>query len=293
MVRVAVVMHPLTVPDPTALRSCLAHGCRRQGWPSPRRLQTTPQDPGTRMTARAVDQGVDLVVCCGGDGSVRAVAAALAGTGVPLGVVPTGTGNLLARNLNLPLDLETAVEVALTGRDRRVDVGVAGGERFVVMAGVGFDAAMVADAPPGAQGQAGLAGVRAVRRAAPAGPPDGPEAAGGRRHVAFAAGPWRDRRQRRPVAGRHRSAPGRRSGRRPARRRGPRRTRTVGVVAHRWARAVRRSAPELPARAVPGQPVGDARAEPAAARARRGPRGKVGSLVFEVDPAALVVRVPR
>jgi len=105
-VRVAVIVHPLTLPEPDAVRACLADRCQQQGWAPPRWLPMTPGDPGTGVAARAVAQGVDLVVCCGGDGTVRAVAAALAGTGVPLGVVPTGTGNLLARNLTIPLELE-------------------------------------------------------------------------------------------------------------------------------------------------------------------------------------------
>ena len=145
--RVAVVVHPLTVPDPSALRAALADRFVGRGWAAPLWLETTREDSGTRMTARAVAQGVDLVVCCGGDGSVRAVAAALAGTGVPLGVLPTGTGNLLARNLGIPRDLEAAVDVALGGRERTLDLGAVGDRRFVVMAGVGFDAAMIADAP--------------------------------------------------------------------------------------------------------------------------------------------------
>lgn len=155
--RVAVVVHPLTLSEPDAVRACLADRCQQQGWPSPRWLETTPEDPGTGVTEQALAQGVDLVVCCGGDGSVRAVATALAGSGVPLGVVPTGTGNLLARNLGVPLDLDAAVDVALCGRNRTLDVGVAGGERFVVMAGVGFDAAMIADASPAIKDRLGWA----------------------------------------------------------------------------------------------------------------------------------------
>lgn len=71
----------------------------------------------------------------------------MAGTGVPLCIVPTGTGNLLARNLDIPIEVDDAVSVALTGRDRVLDCGRIGGSCFVVMAGVGLDAAMVRDAP--------------------------------------------------------------------------------------------------------------------------------------------------
>jgi diacylglycerol kinase family enzyme len=70
----------------------------------------------------------------------------VAGTGIPLGVLPCGTGNLLARNLGLPLSLHEALTVALTGTDRRLDVGTANGRPFVVMAGIGFDAQLLAGA---------------------------------------------------------------------------------------------------------------------------------------------------
>jgi diacylglycerol kinase (ATP) len=82
----------------------------------------------------------------GGDGTVMACAAALAGTGVPLAVLPGGTGNLLALNLGIPADLERAVGVALRGARRRIDTGVQGRTRFVVMAGLGFDAALLGGA---------------------------------------------------------------------------------------------------------------------------------------------------
>ncbi|MGO7983801.1 diacylglycerol kinase family protein, partial [Rhizobium johnstonii] len=73
-----------------------------------------------------VAEGADLVLAAGGDGTVRSVAAALRGTGVPLALVPQGTGNLLARNLSLPIgDLVQAVELAFAGATRAIDVGIA------------------------------------------------------------------------------------------------------------------------------------------------------------------------
>ncbi len=101
------------------------------------------------MARDAAAGGAELVVVCGGDGTVRTVCAELAGTGIPVGVVPAGTGNLLARNLALPLYLNGAVEVALNGQDRAIDLvrvsgdGIAEGEHFLVMAGMGFDAAIM------------------------------------------------------------------------------------------------------------------------------------------------------
>lgn len=100
------------------------------------------------MAHNAAVSGAELVIACGGDGTVRTVCEELAGTGIPVGVVPAGTGNLLARNLNLPPYLRAAVDVALNGQDRAIDmVRVTGDEMdeatFMVMAGMGFDAAIM------------------------------------------------------------------------------------------------------------------------------------------------------
>lgn len=135
--------------------------------------ETTPQDAGEQLARAAVTDGATLVLAAGGDGTVQAVAAGLAGTGVALGVVPLGTGNLLARNLGIPLERGEAIDVALTGRDRLLDLGSArlddgAAARFAVMAGLGFDAEMMADAPEGLKSTVGwpaylVAGVRHLR----------------------------------------------------------------------------------------------------------------------------------
>jgi YegS/Rv2252/BmrU family lipid kinase len=111
-------------------------------------LETTPEDPGQGQTAKALAEGVDLVLAQGGDGTVMACVTGLAGTEVPLAVLPGGTGNLLATNFDVPADLEGAVEVALDGDRVRLDVAAMDDDRFVVMGGVGFDAAMLRDADP-------------------------------------------------------------------------------------------------------------------------------------------------
>jgi diacylglycerol kinase family enzyme len=110
------------------------------------------------LTRRALDDGVDLVIAAGGDGTVRSVAAGLRGSAVPMGIVPLGTGNLLARNLGLPYsDARASALVAFTGIDKLMDVGVAELTRdsgassdhvFLVMAGIGIDAAMFAKTNP-------------------------------------------------------------------------------------------------------------------------------------------------
>ncbi|WP_211291161.1 diacylglycerol/lipid kinase family protein [Kineococcus xinjiangensis] len=126
-----------------------------RGWSPPLWMETTAEDTGRGQTRTALDAGVDVVLACGGDGTVRAVGGALAGTGVPLGLLPAGTGNLLARNLDVPVaDLGRALDVTFTGSDHAIDVGRmlidrSGRDRapeehaFLVMAGMGFDAAVM------------------------------------------------------------------------------------------------------------------------------------------------------
>lgn len=156
------------------LRPELRRLCSEQYLPEPLWLETTPEDPGIGQAKQAIERGADLVVALGGDGTVRAVAEGLVGTGVPMGLVPVGTGNLLARNLDIPIgDPLAAFQLALDGVDRTIDVGwlrvlkfesnvsddiaeaaddlpddadVPRDHIFLVIAGVGFDAAMVADA---------------------------------------------------------------------------------------------------------------------------------------------------
>jgi len=139
-----VIVHPRKHHDLAGFRADVTKTMAGQGWAEPLWLETTPDDTGERLARMAVESGVNLVISSGGDGTVTACAGGVAGSGIPLGVLPSGTGNLLARNLGLPLNLDAALAVALTGAERRVDVGVANGRPFVVMAGIGFDAAMLA-----------------------------------------------------------------------------------------------------------------------------------------------------
>lgn len=148
MTRAAFVVNPTKVTAPSALRGRAETFMSRAGWDAPLWLETTADDPGEGMCNQAVDEGCVVVFVCGGDGTVRAAATALAGSGVPIAIVPFGTGNLLARNLDLPLDDETAaMRIGIHGATRQIDVGVIEGKRFVVMAGLGFDAAIMRDAP--------------------------------------------------------------------------------------------------------------------------------------------------
>src|SRR4029079_12262221 len=109
-------------------------------------LETTPEDPGHGMASEAAAAGVQLVVICGGDGTVMAGLGALADSGVPVAIIPIGSGNLLARNLGIPLGIDEALATAVAGVDRRIALGrLRDGQPFAVMTGMGFDAAMMAD----------------------------------------------------------------------------------------------------------------------------------------------------
>jgi diacylglycerol kinase family enzyme len=141
--RAAVVVNPTKHDDAGEHRDTIRAAMSAAGWADPLWLETTAGEPGQRQARQAVAAGVDLVLVSGGDGTVMACAEGLAGSGVPLSVIAVGTGNLLARNLSLPMDLDGALAVALTGTDRELDVGTANGTPFVVMAGLGIDAKML------------------------------------------------------------------------------------------------------------------------------------------------------
>ena len=164
--RLAVVLNPTKLDGKgEEERAVIAAACAAEGWAEPLFLETEVNDVGFGQTRKALAEGVDVVCAFGGDGTVRAVAQEMAGSGVPMGLLPGGTGNLLARNLDVPTDdLEKCVAVALSGRNRHIDVGwltlnpqeatleehvgegsSAGPQRhaFLVMAGLGLDAAIM------------------------------------------------------------------------------------------------------------------------------------------------------
>jgi diacylglycerol kinase family enzyme len=167
-VRTAVVVNPAKVVDLDGRRREICAALADAGWPDPLWLPTTPEDPGCGQTRQAIADGVDIVFACGGDGTVMACASELAGTRVALAVLPSGTGNLLAVNLKLPSGVADAVGVATRGARRRIDVGACEDHCFTVMAGMGFDAAMLDTASDGLKARLGwpaylLAGLRHLR----------------------------------------------------------------------------------------------------------------------------------
>jgi YegS/Rv2252/BmrU family lipid kinase len=169
--RVAVVFNPATGGGDTSGRKRDTQQALEAAGLDVLWLETTPEDPGQGLTAKAVAEGVDLVMAQGGDGTVMACVTGLAGTDVPLAVLPAGTGNLLATNFDIPADLEAAVDVAFHGDRVRLDVAATDDDRFVVMGGIGFDAAMLRDANPKLKEHLGavayvLSGFKHLRRRA-------------------------------------------------------------------------------------------------------------------------------
>ena len=104
---------------------------------------------------RAAARGVDVLFVWGGDGTVQRCIDAVAGTDTAVAILPAGTANLLAMNLQIPDDITEAVRIGLHGDRRRMDTGSVNGERFTVMAGAGFDARMIADADRGLKDRLG------------------------------------------------------------------------------------------------------------------------------------------
>jgi YegS/Rv2252/BmrU family lipid kinase len=110
-----------------------------------------------KQVRRALKAGADLLIVWGGDGMVQRCvdAVAAAGSKTPVAIIPAGTANLLATNLGIPHDLAEAVQIAFRGRRRKLDLGRLNGEHFAVMAGIGFDGALIRDADRGLKDRLG------------------------------------------------------------------------------------------------------------------------------------------
>lgn len=175
--RAAVIYNPVKA-DVARLRAAVAAAESSAGWAKSLWFATTIEEPGGGLAAQAVREGADVVLAAGGDGTVRFVGEALRNTGVPLALVPSGTGNLLARNLGLDVSasrMETLVDIAFTGVDHAIDTGVITVDRpdgapseehvFLVMTGIGLDAKMIANTDPVLKKKVGwLAYVGAIGR---------------------------------------------------------------------------------------------------------------------------------
>ena len=168
----AIVINSTLARDLGRFRRRCREAAAAAGW-EPSFLETTLDDRGPGLAGAAVAAGARLVVAAGGDGTVRACAQALAGTQVPLAIVPLGTANLAARALGIPSRIGGSLATAFGGHERRIDLAVAGtavagaagamagagamgGARamagageltFAAMAGIGLDAEVVAATP--------------------------------------------------------------------------------------------------------------------------------------------------
>ena len=150
----AVIYNPVTA-NLTTLREAFAREEKVAGLGPTLFLPTSADDDAALVATRtALETNPDVIVAIGGDGTIRAVVEAMHGRDIPLGIIPTGTGNLLARALQLPLlDTKRAVHIALNGLDRQIDTivadlelaGVTRRHVFLVMAGIGLDADMAAE----------------------------------------------------------------------------------------------------------------------------------------------------
>jgi diacylglycerol kinase (ATP) len=137
----------------TELRRVLA----AEGFADPPWYEVPKSKYAPKAVKRALRDGADLLFVWGGDGMVEQCIDAVGDAEVALAILPAGTGNLLARNLEVPIDLEAAVAVGLHGARRRIDVGTVNGRRFAVMAGAGLDALMIREADRDLKGRLGRA----------------------------------------------------------------------------------------------------------------------------------------
>jgi diacylglycerol kinase (ATP) len=133
------------------LREVLA----REGFADPLWYEVKKSRKAPKCARRALAHGADVIFVWGGDGTVQRCVDAVAGTEAVLAILPAGTANLLAANLEIPADLTGAVQVGLHGDRRLLDTGSLNGEHFAVMAGAGFDASVIKEADRGMKDRIG------------------------------------------------------------------------------------------------------------------------------------------
>jgi YegS/Rv2252/BmrU family lipid kinase len=101
-----------------------------------------------KIAAEARDKSVDLVISGGGDGTIHEIINGIVGSQTALGIIPMGTGNVLAWELGIPLNIKKAFKVLLKGRRRKIDLCKCNGHYFSCMAGIGFDAQVIKELNP-------------------------------------------------------------------------------------------------------------------------------------------------
>lgn len=169
----AVVLNPAKVGDVATFKAKVRQVSASQGWAEPIWFETSVADPGYGQTVAALEADVDLIIAAGGDGTVRAVCEKAAKSGVAVGILPHGTGNLLARNLNVPVNTRDALDVVFGGQDMAIDLASFSTDAdintsFLVMAGLGMDAAIMSGVNDELKSRVGylayfVSGVKALR----------------------------------------------------------------------------------------------------------------------------------
>jgi YegS/Rv2252/BmrU family lipid kinase len=158
---VSVLINPISGrqrrDDPPAARRALAERVLREAGFTPAVRVTEDSGHAGTLAREALAQQHELVIAWGGDGTVNEVAAVLAFTGTPLGIVPAGSGNGLADDLGVPRAAEAAMRMALGSPVRHIDAGEIDGARFFNLAGIGLDASIAARFAARPAGRRGLA----------------------------------------------------------------------------------------------------------------------------------------
>ena len=108
--------------------------------PNSKVWETTKALEATYFTKKAIEENASRIIAVGGDGTVNEVASVLTETTIPLGIIPIGSGNGLARHLHIPLKFEAALDKAIHGHEIAIDVGLLNNKMFFCTAGIGFDA---------------------------------------------------------------------------------------------------------------------------------------------------------
>lgn len=144
MQRIAVILNPISgargrTNTKRTLLNTLRHDAQRKRY-HVAFYRTRKAKQATELAARALHDGADLILCCGGDGTVSETSAALLGADVPLAIIPAGSGNGLARHLGIPLSARSALNAALHGNTIRMDCASIAGRHFCTTAGIGLDA---------------------------------------------------------------------------------------------------------------------------------------------------------
>ncbi|AGW84646.1 hypothetical protein BLAC_02125 [Bifidobacterium animalis subsp. lactis ATCC 27673] len=156
-VHYAFVINP-SKPTAGETRAFIERFCANRGIADIMFIETQLDKDGRACALEALEQGADVVIAVGGDGTVRTVASAMGGTNHAMGIIPIGTGNLFARNMNIPVgDLEAAMLIAISHGSYKVDIGRLQlldhpeedhAHAFLIIAGIGFDAVMIDDTDP-------------------------------------------------------------------------------------------------------------------------------------------------